>query len=243
MSKINLAILASGAGSTAEPLFEMASLIITNNPNAGVIQRAEASRIDCIVLSRKDYQVYKSNGEIDQEASKVKYGQSLLAAFRIYDIHFISQNGWSVMTPANVIQQYQGKIVNSHPAPLDPGFLDFGGIGMHGLAVHAAVLNFKRMINRPFQYTEICLHLVTDQYDKGQAVAATLIPIVDGDTPESLQMRVKESEKVQNKNFWKKVFETSTISPIHRNQRLILPGEEAILEEAKRQAIAQYPRG
>ncbi len=243
MAKLNLAILASGGGSTAEPLFDIASLIITNNPNAGIIQRAEGSKIDCIVISRKDYLVYKSNGEIDQQASKVKYGQSLMAAFRIYDINFISQNGWSVMTPTNVIDGYKDKIINSHPAPLDPGYLDFGGVGMHGLAVHAAVLNFKRLANRPFNYTEVCLHFVTEDYDKGQAVAATLVPFVEGDTPESLQIRVKEAEKQQNKAFWSRVKETGLITPIHRTQRLILPGEEAILEEAKKQAIAQYPNG
>lgn len=242
MNNFNLAVLASGAGSTAEPLFDFATLIITNNPNSGIITRAEKARIDCIVLPRKDYYVYLPNGDIDQEASKVKYGLSILAAFRIYEINFVSQNGWSIMTPSNVIGQFEGRIINSHPAPLDPGYPDFGGVGMHGLAVHAAVLNFKKMVGRPFDYTEVCLHQVTEEYDKGQAVAATLIPFIEGDTPESLQQRVKEVEKEQNKNFWDKVRQTSTITPIHRTQRLILPGEEPILEEAKQRAITEYSR-
>jgi phosphoribosylglycinamide formyltransferase-1 len=243
MSKINLAILASGSGSTAEPLFDMASLIITNNPNAGIIEKAKLAGVDCIVLSRKDYFVYLPNGEIDQEASRVKYGQSILAAFRIYEIDYVSQNGWSVMTPLNVIQQFAGKIINSHPAPLDPGFPDFGGVGMHGLAVHAAVLNFKKMVGRPFNYTEVCLHQVNEEYDKGQAVAATLIPFIDDDTPESLQQRVKEVEKDQNQNFWKQLQSSGQINLIQRTQRLILPGEEIILQEAKRRAILEYPKG
>jgi phosphoribosylglycinamide formyltransferase-1 len=243
MSKFNLAILASGAGSTAEPLFDQATLIITNNPNAGIIKLAEEYRIDCIVLSRKDYYVYLPNGDIDQTASNVKYGLSILAAFRIYEINFVSQNGWSVMTPANVVNQFAGKIINSHPAPLDPGYPDFGGVGMHGLAVHAAVLNFKKMVGRPFNYTEVCLHQVTEQYDKGQAVAATLVPLADNDSPESLQLKVKLVEKVQNKNFWDQVKLTQTINPIHRTTRLILPGEEIILQEAKRLAILEYPKG
>lgn len=244
MGKLNLAILASGSGSTAEPLFESASLIVTNNENAGIRERAQRSGIDCIVLSRKEYLVYKPNGEIDQEASRIKYGQSLLAAFRIYEVTHISQNGWSIMTPINVLQAFSDKVINSHPAPLDPGFSDFGGIGMHGLAVHAAVLNFKRMINRPFEYTEVVLHQVTPEYDKGLAVAATLVPIDPNDTPESLQQRVKEAEKIQNKNFWNQVQQSGgVIKPIYRTQRLIYPVEEPILEEAKRRAIAQYPKG
>jgi phosphoribosylglycinamide formyltransferase-1 len=243
MSTFHLAILASGSGSTSEPLFDLASLVITNNPNAGIIEKAKAAGVDCIVLSRKDYYVYLPNGEIDQEASRVKYGQSILAAFRIYEINYVSQNGWSVMTPANVIAGFKDKIINSHPAPLDPGYPDFGGVGMHGLAVHAAVLNFKKMIGRPFNYTEVCLHQVNDEYDKGQAVAATLVPFIEGDTPESLQQRVKEVEKDQNKKFWQQVKASDSINPIQRTQRLILPGEEIILQEAKRRAILEYPRG
>lgn len=243
MSNLKLAILASGSGSTAEPLFDLATLIITNNPQAGIIQRAQAAGIDCIVLSRKDYLVYKENSEVDHTATRLKYGASLLATFRIYEIDHISQNGWSVMTPANVIKMFEGKIINSHPAPLDPGYPDFGGIGMHGLAVHAAVLHFKKMVNRPFDYTEVCLHQVTEEYDKGPAVAASLVKIEPTDTPETLQARIKEVEKQQNRNFWTKVATEGKISPIYRHQRLILPGEEQILEEAKKRAIAEYPRG
>jgi phosphoribosylglycinamide formyltransferase-1 len=243
MSKLKLAILASGSGSTAEPLFEKASLIITNNPNAGIIERAQKYGIDCIVLSRRDYYVYKENGEVDQVATRLKYGLSLLTTFKIYEIEYISQNGWSIKTSANVIQAFSGKIINSHPAPLDLGHLDFGGLGMHGLAVHAAVLNFKKMINRPFTHTEVVLHEVTEEYDKGNVFAATLIPIQDSDTPESLQQRVKEYEKQQNKTFWDKVERGEKLVPLVRMTRLIMPGEERILEEAKRQAIAQYPQG
>jgi folate-dependent phosphoribosylglycinamide formyltransferase PurN len=109
--------------------------------------------------------------------------------------------------------------------------------------IHAAVLNFKKMIGRPFNYTEVCLHQVNDEYDKGQAVAATLVPFIEGDTPESLQQRVKEVEKDQNKKFWQQVKASDSINPIQRTQRLILPGEEIILQEAKRRAILEYPRG
>jgi phosphoribosylglycinamide formyltransferase-1 len=243
MSNFHLAILASGSGSTGEPLFDKADLLITNNEKAPVKERASEHKLDCIVLPKRDYLVYKENGEIDQEATRLKYGQSLLATFRIYDINYISQNGWSVMTPVNVIKQFNGKIINSHPAPLDPGFEDFGGVGMHGLAVHAAVLIFKKRINRPFDYTEVCLHQVTEEYDKGMVVAASLVKIEPNDTPESLQQRVKEVERQQNKAFWDHVEKTGEINPIYRTQRLILPGEEYHLAEAKRLAIAQYPKG
>jgi hypothetical protein len=74
-------------------------------------------------------------------------------------------------------------------------------------------------------------------------VAATLVPLADNDSPESLQLKVKLVEKVQNKNFWDQVKLSQTINPIHRTTRLILPGEEIILHEAKRLAILEYPKG
>jgi hypothetical protein len=58
-----------------------------------------------------------------------------------------------------------------------------------------------------------------------------------------LQQRVKEVEKQQNKNFWNKVASEGKITPIYRTKRLIYQGEEQILEEAKRRAIAEYPKG
>lgn len=243
MKNFKIAILASGSGSTSESFFDKVALVISNNPHAGIIERAKSRGIDCIVLPKQDYDVYKSNGDIDYEASRLKYGASLLAAFRIYEIEYISQNGWSVMTPQNVVEAYPGKILNSHPAPLDPGHPDFGGVGMHGLAVHAAVLNFKKQISRPFDYTEVVLHYVTEVYDQGTVVSAAMVPVKSEDTPETLQQRVKEYEKEQNKAFWQHLSTGGKVVPLHRQVRLVLPNEVETLQEAKRRAIAQYPRG
>lgn len=243
MDNFHLAILASGNGSTAEPLLPMTTLVITNNPNAGIIERAKQQNVDCIVLPRRDYIVYKENGDIDQQATRLKYGLSILTALNIYDITHISQNGWSLLTPSNVVQKFKGRIFNSHPAPLDPGFTDFGGNGMHGVAVHAAVLHFKRMINRPLDYTEIVIHEVSEEYDKGNVVAASLVKIEPTDTPETLQQRVKEVEINQNQTFWEKIKSGQAPQPLFRGTRLVLPGEEPLVEEAKRRALAQYPHG
>ncbi len=235
MEKICLAILASGSGTTGEVLFDKAVVVVTNNPDAGVIKRAKKYDIPCEVRMRKDYQ---ENGKY----SPSLYGEELIRIFKEYNVNFISQNGWAILTPANVIAAFSDRIVNSHPAPLDPGHLDFGGVGMHGLAVYLAVLNFARLIKRPFQ-TEVTLHKVVEEYDKGSLLAYTPVDILSGDSPESLQERVKEAEKKQNVSVWKKLEQTGKLVTVERPSRLILPGEEEILEQAKRQAIEQYPKG
>lgn len=242
MEKLNLAILASGSGSTGEVLFDRVIVVITNNPSAGVIDRAKKHQLACEVLPRAKFNVINPDREVDIEASREKYGMALIEILQKYNVNFISQNGWSILTPANVITAYEDHIVNSHPAPLDPGHPDFGGKGMHGLAVHAAVLNFAKAVGRPFK-TEVTLHKVTEKYDEGKLLAYTQVEIKPDDSPENLQERVKEAEKEQLVTFWEEVEKTGQLVEIQRLERLILPEEEEILIEAKKLAIEQYPKG
>lgn len=242
MEKIRLAILASGSGSTGEPIFERCVVVITNNPDAGVIERAKKYGIPTEIMPRKNYQVVGPDGKVDVEKSREKYGEALIAVFKKCRVNWISQNGWAILTPVNIITTFPDHIVNSHPAPLDPGYPDFGGGGMHGLAVHQAVLNFAKALHRPFK-TEVTLHKVVEEYDKGEILVYTPVEVLSNDTPESLQERVKEAEKKQNKDFWDKVEETGKLEVIKRPSRLILPEEIEILEAAKKAAIEKYPHG
>jgi len=220
---MKLAIFASGTGSTAQVLFDKASLVITNNPQAGIIERAKNVGVPVEIIEREG-------------KSLEDFGGQLLLLLQDYEIEFISQNGWETLTPEAVVKAYEGRITNNHPAPLDPGYPDFGGKGMKGLVVHQAVLNFARSVERPFK-TEIDIHLVTEEFDKGELVALREVEIKEEDTPESLQSRVKEVEKQLIKDFWDEVEETGRIEVIKRSERVIKLGEEIILEEAKREAV------
>lgn len=242
MSKVKLAILSSGEGSTGEVLFEKAAVVVTNKPDAGVIERAKKYGLPCVVLPRSGYRVYSKEGEVDKDKSLEKYGKALLDVFKKYQVNYISQNGWSVLTPGNVVKKFKGRIVNSHPAPLDPGYPDFGGVGMHGLAVHAAVVYFAKKVARKFK-SEVTLHLVNEEYDKGELLAYQSVDIKRGDTPETLQGRIKKLEKRQLKNFWDWVEEKGKITPIKRLRRIIRPKEKKILEQAKKYGTSKYPKG
>lgn len=223
---MKLVILASGTGTTAEILFKYAAVLITNNPGAPVIEKAKNAGIPVEVVKK---------GNLGLE----EYGQKLIEVLGKYQFDFISQNGWEMITPANVCEKYKGKITNNHPAPLDPGHPDFGGKGMKGLVVHKAVLNFFNKVRRPFK-SEICIHLVNSQLDKGELLAYEPVEIMENDTPERLQARVKEVEKKLIAKFWDKVEKNGTLEPIQRTERLIKSEEFGILDEAKTEAIAEY---
>lgn len=225
---MKLAIFASGQGTTAEILFKYASVVLTNISDAGIIKKAKSAGIPVEIIERNSLPLEEYGGKILESLSK-------------YDFDFISQNGWEMITPMSICQKYEGKITNNHPAPLDPGYPDFGGKGMKGLAVHQAVLNFFHKVKRPFN-SEICIHLVNSELDKGELLAYEPVEIKKNDTAESLQARVKEIEKRLIEQFWKEVEKTGELVPIQRAERLVKEEEFRILDEAKAAAIAQYTK-
>lgn len=231
----NLAILASGEGSTGEVLFDKANLVIASNPQAGIIDRIKKynqknnNRLSWETVSRAAFR------------DRAEFGQALIRVLKKYHINFISQNGWTVFTSENILNEYKGRIINSHPGPLDLGYPDFGGKGMNDLAVHSAAIYFKKNIKRDFK-TEICLHLVTSEFDKGELVGFREVDVSNSDTPQILQQRVKEAERELLKDFWGKVEKEGEIKVIKREKRVIQKGEEEVLKEAKQAAYEKYSK-
>lgn len=233
-NNFRLAILASGKGITGEAIFDLASLVIVSNSKAGIIQRIKdfnekGNNLKYMVLERSKFK------------DRFEFGEALLKILEEHNINFISQNGWTVYTPENVLKEFEGRIINAHPGPLDSGYPDFGGKGMNDLAIHKAVIYFINHIERPFK-TELTLHMVTSEFDKGELVGIREVEVFKNDTPEILQERVKEEEKKFFHEFWSKVKMDGKIIPIKRENRVILPKEEKILEEAKKKAIQEYAK-
>ena len=92
--------------------------------------------------------------------------------------------GYLKLVPPAVTRAFAGRIVNVHPALLPA----FGGHGMYGLRVHAAVLAAGCTV------TGVTVHLVDEQYDRGAILAQWPVPVLSGDTAESLAARVLLTE-------------------------------------------------
>lgn len=85
-----------------------------------------------------------------------------------------------------VTPEWQGRILNIHPSLLPK----YGGKGMFGLRVHETVLAAGE------EYSGCSVHVVDNVYDNGPILGQLRVPILLGDTPETLQARVKEAENI-----------------------------------------------
>ena len=170
---LKIAVLASGSGSNAESLVryfrdsDVASvkLIVTNNPKAGVIERAKRLNVDTHVFSPKTG------------------SQEVLTILNDH-IDVVVLAGYLQMIPKEWTQAFQGRMLNIHPSLLPR----FGGKGMYGKHVHKAVS--ESGINE----TGITIHLVNEAYDEGAVVAQYKVDIEPGAAPEIIEESVRELE-------------------------------------------------
>ncbi len=176
MKTQNLAIFASGSGSNAEnialyfknhPQIDV-KVILTNNPEAGVIKRSRKLDIDCIVFNKQEF--YKTN--------------RVLSVLEQYQVDWIILAGFLWLVPANLINQFANRIVNIHPALLPK----YGGKGMYGQRVHEAVINNKEI------ESGITIHIIDEIYDRGSIVFQASCPVTPDDDAETLAKKIHQLE-------------------------------------------------
>ncbi len=173
---INLAILASGSGSNAENLIRYfnshpkinISLILSNKPDAFVLQRAKQLHITAFTFDRNDF--YHSDKVLN-----------LLSEYRIDGLVLA---GFLWLIPENLIRTFPKSIINIHPALLPR----YGGKGMYGHHVHEAVVNNKET------ESGITIHLVDSEYDHGKILFQARCPVSPTDSPESVAAKVHDLE-------------------------------------------------
>jgi phosphoribosylglycinamide formyltransferase-1 len=152
MKKSHIAILASGSGSNAEEIIKYfknhpsisVSLILTNNANAFVVERAKNHNIPFVVFSREEFQNEKF----------------ILDALSRNEITHIVLAGFLWLIPQYLTSAFPDRIINIHPALLPK----HGGKGMYGMKVHQAVKNAGD------KETGITIHLVNEYYDEGRVL-------------------------------------------------------------------------
>lgn len=147
------------------PLWKVA-LLVTDRPDAGALTIAGERGIPSAVIQPGS----------DPATSE----DQLLALLEEARIDFILLAGYLRLIPAGVVRRFPGRILNIHPALLP----SFGGKGMYGARVHRAVLEAGA------SESGATVHFVDEEYDRGRILARGSIPILPGDTPESLAARV-----------------------------------------------------
>lgn len=171
-----IAIFASGSGSNAEKICAYfsqrndieVSLILTNNPQAGVIQRARKFHIPVLVFDRKSF--YES--------------EKILDLLKNNHIDLIVLAGFMMLIPPFLVHQYPEAIINIHPALLPK----YGGKGMYGHFVHEAVVAAKD------SESGITIHFVNENYDEGNIIFQASCEVAPSDSPEDVAKKVQVLE-------------------------------------------------
>lgn len=168
-----LAIFASGTGSNAAKIIEYfsepgkqikISLIVCNNPNAGVLHIASKNFIPTLIINKELF--FSDNAYLPQ--------------LKQYEIDYIVLAGFLWKIPNKLIAAYPNKIINIHPALLPK----YGGKGMYGDNVHKAVIENKET------QSGITIHFVNEQYDEGKIIFQTSCNIDKNDTAETLAKKI-----------------------------------------------------
>ena len=174
--KSKIAIFASGSGTNAEEIIKYfkdhksisVSLILSNNPKAYVLKRAENHRIPHYVFSRHVFYKEKIVDEV----------------LRLNGIDFIVLAGFMWLIPERFVKNYPSKMVNIHPALLPK----YGGKGMYGSFVHEAVIKNKE------KESGITIHWVNEAYDEGNIIFQTKCKVDPSDSAEDVANKVHKLE-------------------------------------------------
>ena len=178
-----IAVLASGAGTVLQAVIDGCAdgrlaadvcVVISNNSHSGAAQRAERHHIPFLHLSGQTH--------TDPAALDLAVVDALVQ--HRTDIVFLA--GYMKKLGPRTLAQFRGRILNTHPALLPK----FGGLGMYGARVHAAVLDSGEKV------TGVSVHRVEGEYDTGPVLAQCEVPILAGDNVETLSARVQSRERL-----------------------------------------------
>jgi phosphoribosylglycinamide formyltransferase-1 len=178
---MNIAVFASHGGSDLQAIIDgckqdklnaTVAGVISNNGDSMALERAKREHIPAYHMSAKKY------------GSEDLLAEELLKVLEEHQIDMIFLAGYMRMLHVDILTKYHNRVFNIHPALLPK----CGGRGMYGMNVHTAVIEAKET------ETGVTIHRVNAEYDSGEIVAQTKVPVLENDTPEILAARVLERE-------------------------------------------------
>ncbi len=169
---VRVAVLVSGGGTNLQALLDalhesriaQVVRVISNRPDAGALARARRAGVATTVLRNVN-----DPGEL---------------VTALGDAQLVVLAGYLKLVHASVVARFRGRMINIHPALLP----DFGGPGMYGRRVHEAVLASGA------KESGATVHLVDEEFDRGEIIGQERVPVEPGDTPDALAARVLAAE-------------------------------------------------
>ncbi len=180
MNCVKIAVLVSGGGTNLQALLDAQesgllkngriALVVSNNPKAYALRRAENAGVEAHILTRAEC------------GGQEGFEQALTELLVQKNIDLIVLAGFMSILSAAFTRRFEKRIINVHPA-LIPSFC---GKGMYGLKVHEAALQYGVKV------TGATVHFVNEIPDGGEIILQKPVFVMPGDTPETLQRRVME---------------------------------------------------
>ena len=178
---LRLGLLASHGGSNlgailaacqADQIAAQPVVAIGNNSDAYALERARRAGVPTYHLSSRTH------------PDPAMLDAALAETLASHDVDLVVLAGYMKRLGPRVLDRWRGRIINVHPSLLPK----FGGQGMYGARVHEAVLAAGEAVSG------VTIHLVTEEYDQGPAIAQRQVPVLPDDTIESLAERVLREE-------------------------------------------------
>jgi phosphoribosylglycinamide formyltransferase 1 len=178
-TRAKIAVLVSGGGTNLQALIDaqaseiitsgVLSLVVSNNPQAYAIDRAQNAGIETKIINK---------AELGAEAFETE----LIDVLEQHDIDLIILAGFMCILSKRFCEKFANRIINVHPS-LIPSFC---GEGFYGLHVHEAALSYGVKV------TGATVHFVNEIPDGGAIIAQKAVEVLPDDTPDVLQKRVME---------------------------------------------------
>ena len=196
--RIKTAVLVSGGGTNLQALIDeerhMAScgetcpykieIVISSTKDAYALERAAAAGIKAVVVSPYSVLGAAYTRSTPRDVKRLAVSDKVLEICRENGIEAIVLAGFLTVLSGNIVTEYSGRIINLHPALLPK----FGGVGMWGHYVHEAVLAAGE------KESGCTVHLVDAGCDTGKILLQRKVPVMPGDTPETLYARIAPLE-------------------------------------------------
>lgn len=167
-----IGVLASGSGSNLQAILEanLPVVVVVADRPCGAIQVAETALLPSVLVERESY-----GPEFDRGA----YTERVVAVLEEHDVDVVVMAGFGTILDKQVHDAFPGRILNTHPAllPAFPGW-------------HAV----EEALAAGVKVTGCTVHLATVEVDSGPILAQAAVPVLDGDTVETLHRRIKDVE-------------------------------------------------
>lgn len=173
---LRLGVLASGSGSNFAALAEAIAkgelaaqiqVLIYNNPEALVAERAKRWQIPAVLLNHRHY------------PNREGFDAAIVETLKAHAVEWVVMAGWMRIVTPVLLQAYPQRVINLHPSLL-PSFR-----GLHAV---------EQALAAGVKITGCTVHLVTEELDSGPILAQAAVPVLPDDTPATLHARIQVQE-------------------------------------------------